>query len=162
MLADNVVIFDARPYHRAHQEPFVDIMKAVEALRVDQKLLVINTFDPKPLERVMEIRGFRHEAKQVGPDHWEVLFERDPVYRMGDPQVLDYRGSDPASVSGELLKVLANLAGHDMVILLFDRNPEVLCERVKKRGYQCETYRHPNGEYRVRAALKTDEGSSEH
>jgi len=67
-------VLDARPFQERHQEPFADIMQAVEALLPGQGLLLINTFDPRPLEAVMSARGFGFETRELGPDQWEVLF----------------------------------------------------------------------------------------
>ncbi|MFB6304900.1 MAG: DUF2249 domain-containing protein [Haloferacaceae archaeon] len=57
-------------------EPFDDIMTALDALGEDERLLLINSFEPEPLYGVVESRGFRYETRQVGPDEWHVEIER--------------------------------------------------------------------------------------
>ena len=56
-------------------EPFGDIMAALDTLGEDERLLLINGFEPKPLYDVLERRGFTYDATAVEPDQWEVRIE---------------------------------------------------------------------------------------
>ncbi|WP_254544925.1 DUF2249 domain-containing protein [Halomarina pelagica] len=53
-------------------EPFGDIMAALEGLDDDETLVLINSFEPKPLYNVLEQRGFTHETTQRADDEWHV------------------------------------------------------------------------------------------
>lgn len=53
-------------------EPFGDIMAALEGLDDDETLVLINSFEPKPLYNVLEQRGFAHETTQRADDEWHV------------------------------------------------------------------------------------------
>jgi uncharacterized protein (DUF2249 family) len=65
---------DVRRFHERGEEPFSAIMESVESLAPGQAFLLINSFDPVPLLRVMEKRGFDARSTNVGKDEWHVLF----------------------------------------------------------------------------------------
>lgn len=67
--------FDVRPILRSGGEPFQAIMEAVNALRPGQALRLLAPFRPQPLFKVMEGRGFSHEAQEIQGGDWEVLFK---------------------------------------------------------------------------------------
>ena len=69
-----LVELDLRPMLRAGGEPFEKIMQTVAALGPDQGLRLFATFKPTPLLRVLESKGFVHEAKELEGGEWEVLF----------------------------------------------------------------------------------------
>lgn len=68
------VLLDVRPFHERGEEPFEAIMDAVYSLAPGQPFLLINTFEPKPLIRVMDKRGFDASSDQKSADEWHVLF----------------------------------------------------------------------------------------
>jgi len=70
------IVLDVRPFHERGEEPFDAIMAAVAGLPPDRSLLLINSFEPVPLFRVMESRGFEHACTQVGPEEYHVRFTR--------------------------------------------------------------------------------------
>lgn len=72
----NAVRLDVRPFHERGEEPFSAIMGAVEALAPDQEFLLVNSFEPVPLYRVMEKRGYAHQTTEVSPEEWHILFRR--------------------------------------------------------------------------------------
>jgi uncharacterized protein (DUF2249 family) len=53
-------------------EPFGEIMAALDALGADERLLLVNSFEPQPLYGVLEDRGFDHETERVADDEWHV------------------------------------------------------------------------------------------
>ena len=55
-------------------EPFDDIVAALETLDGGDRLRLIAPFEPVPLYKVLESRGFAHESEQQG-DVWHVLIE---------------------------------------------------------------------------------------
>ncbi len=72
--APEPVLLDVRPYQRRHEEPYDAIMAAVDGLAPGQSLLLVNTFEPTPLFRVMEKRGFSHACKCVAPEEYHIVF----------------------------------------------------------------------------------------
>ena len=73
MPADSVVL-DVRPFHERGEEPFDAIMQTVANLRPGQALLLVNSFEPKPLIRVLGARGFECRCNEVIPGEWHALF----------------------------------------------------------------------------------------
>ncbi len=65
---------DVRPFHERGEEPFEAIMEAVYSLAPGQPFLLVNSFEPKPLIRVLDKRGFDASCDQKSPDEWHVLF----------------------------------------------------------------------------------------
>lgn len=60
----------------ADGEPFGHIDDALSALGDDERLLLVNGFEPVPLYDVLDRRGFDRETEQVGPAEWHVTIER--------------------------------------------------------------------------------------
>ncbi|HET7325266.1 MAG TPA: DUF2249 domain-containing protein [Halococcus sp.] len=53
-------------------EPFSEIMAALDDLDDDDRLILINSFEPEPLYNVLEQRGFRYDTAHVTDDEWRV------------------------------------------------------------------------------------------
>lgn len=68
------IILDVCPDIEARQEPFDKIMAAVEALEPNQELIIINSFEPRPLYSVLGKRGFEHRTEQREDGSWHVTF----------------------------------------------------------------------------------------
>jgi len=56
-------------------EPFGDIVTALGSLGDDERMLLVNSFEPVPLYDVLDERGFAHETSQIGDDEWHVEIE---------------------------------------------------------------------------------------
>lgn len=56
-------------------EPFGDIMAELNDLGTDETLLLVNSFEPKPLYEVLEQRGFTYEAENPESDLWHIRVE---------------------------------------------------------------------------------------
>lgn len=145
----DTVTFDARPFQHRHEEPFPHIMAVVEHLRPGQDLLLINTFDPRPIEAVLSARGFRYEVREVEPEHWEVRFIQDDERDPGEPSLLDNRGVTPAQASVRTLQTLRRMESEQPLVVLFDQDPEGFCAELRRRGYEAIIERHPDRDYRV-------------
>jgi len=55
--------------------PFGAITSALADLDEDERLLLINSFEPEPLYDVLEQRGCRYETEQVSAEEWHVVVE---------------------------------------------------------------------------------------
>lgn len=53
-------------------EPFGEIMDALDSLSADGTLVLINSFEPKPLYSVLEGQGYTYETTRAGEDEWRV------------------------------------------------------------------------------------------
>jgi uncharacterized protein (DUF2249 family) len=75
--SSRIVTVDVREDIRQGREPFEKIMAAVDRLQPDETLLLINSFEPRPLYRVMVRNGFTHWAEQTADGDWKIYFRRD-------------------------------------------------------------------------------------
>lgn len=73
---NNIVELDVREQLRNKQEPFQLIMGAVSTLKEDDIFVLHATFNPTPLLKVMESKGYENEVKQIEEDHFIVTFTR--------------------------------------------------------------------------------------
>ncbi len=142
-------VFDARPYQLRHEEPFAHIMRAVQALEPGQPLRLINTFEPRPLEAVMSARGYDCAVREVGPQHWEVLFTPRPGRDAEQPPVLDNRAVPVAEAGLRTLQTLHRVPESQGLVALFDHDPTTLCAELAHRGYACTVTQAAPGEWRV-------------
>jgi len=56
-------------------EPFGDIMSALGDLSEGETLTLVNSFEPVPLYKVLDRKGYTHETTQVEDDLWRVEIE---------------------------------------------------------------------------------------
>ncbi|HZY30253.1 MAG TPA: DUF2249 domain-containing protein [Candidatus Methylomirabilis sp.] len=75
--SSKIVTVDVREDIRQGREPFEKIMAAVDQLQPDEALLLINSFEPRPLYRVMAQSGFTHCTEQTAAGDWKVYFRRE-------------------------------------------------------------------------------------
>ena len=98
------VALDVRPMLAGGEEPFHAVMTAAATVPVGQTLRLRVGFEPLPLYDVLSRQGFTHQARQLGPDDWEILFRRE-------------RGSARQAASSDLTPVVpppaALLAGSE-------------------------------------------------
>jgi uncharacterized protein (DUF2249 family) len=73
---DKIVTVDVREDIRQGREPFDRIMAAVSQLEPGDTLLLINSFEPLPLYRVMVQNGFTHWAERTADGAWKIYFRR--------------------------------------------------------------------------------------
>jgi uncharacterized protein (DUF2249 family) len=71
-----IVTVDVREDIRQGREPFDRIMAAVSQLEPGDTLLLINSFEPLPLYRVMVQNGFTHWAERTADGAWKIYFRR--------------------------------------------------------------------------------------
>lgn len=71
------LVLDVREDIRRGIEPFPKIMAAVQRLAPGQALVLINSFEPRPLQQVLGAMGFRHETEELPDGHWRVTFVRE-------------------------------------------------------------------------------------
>lgn len=77
MSGNKTLTLDIRPLLAQGQEPFAQIMNAVESLEAPGDQLVLTApFEPAPLYRVMERQGFDHETEPLPDGGFQVRFTR--------------------------------------------------------------------------------------
>lgn len=56
-------------------EPFGPIMDELDALQPGEWLLLISSFEPKPLYDVLEQQGFETDTVRVDEEEWHITIE---------------------------------------------------------------------------------------
>ncbi|MCF3641716.1 DUF2249 domain-containing protein [Rhizobium sp. TRM95111] len=143
-------VLDVRPILQNGGEPFQEIMQAVRDLAPGQGLKLVAPFRPQPLFRVMEGRGFDHEACEIASGHWEVLFtpqkeiarvetsaDADTPEAWPDPSLhLDLCDLDPPEPMIRILAATEKIEEGDVLFALLSREPVFLFPELAKRGHQ--------------------------
>lgn len=154
--------FDARPVLNRGEEPFQAIMQAARAVPAGQALVVHAPFEPLPLYDVFARRGFAAWGKQVGLDHWQVLFlnqgppasaapERTPAPSSTTPLAdldwdaptatvtIDVSELVPPEPMVKILEALAELPPGGTLLVHHVRRPVHLYPRLDDLGCRYET-----------------------
>lgn len=141
---------DVRPILRSGGEPFQAIMEAVNGLKPGQALRLFAPFRPQPLFKVMEGRGFGHEAQEIEGGDWEVLFTPKrtgaPVEVSADAdnpdtwpepvEHLDLTEFDPPEPMVRILAAAERLQPGEVLFALLSREPIFLFPELARRGHQ--------------------------
>ena len=69
-----MAFLDVRPDIAAGREPFILIMDAVKRLGSGEELELFAPFEPMPLYRVMEARGFEWTTQRTDDGCWRITF----------------------------------------------------------------------------------------
>ena len=161
--AGSEIVLDVREELSNGGEPFSRIMAAVAALRDDEVLHLRAPFEPVPLFRVMEKRGFGHSVERHSDDDWSVRFFRQdapaapaplaadvkdasPVTSpaltgaVPDPAEraevwLDVRGLEPPEPMVRTLEALELLAPDSVLVQVNVRVPQLLLPILRERGF---------------------------
>lgn len=143
-------VLDVRPTLKNGGEPFQEIMRAVQELLPGQGLKLVAPFRPQPLFRVMEGRGFDHEAREIESGHWEVLFtprtgvpaveisaDADRPDTWPDPSIhLDLEDLDPPEPMVRILAAVEEMEEGEVLFAVLSREPLFLFPELTKRGHQ--------------------------
>lgn len=153
---------DVRPVLAKGGDPFHLIMKVVQALEPNEALHLIVGFSPAPLFSIM--RGLGHAAyseERDGAHH--VWFYKDgalppePIpgeqrVALKEPVEMDVRGLEPPAPMVAILEKLAELGPGAQLLVHHHREPVLLYEKLKLRGYAARTTRRGEGDYLVHVA----------
>jgi uncharacterized protein (DUF2249 family) len=142
------VHLDVREDIQRGREPFARIMTAVNALAVDQALVLRVPFEPIPLYGVLGKRGFAHWTECRAPDDWSVEFYRDRApgreeaaagAPARDRTVLDVRGLEPPQPMVRVLEEIDRLGPGTELEVHHERRPMFLYPQLDERGLIHET-----------------------
>lgn len=153
---------DVRPVLAKGGDPFHLIMKTVQTLERNEALHLIVGFEPAPLYSIMKTLGrVGHTEQHDGAYH--VWFYCDPNVPAEAPQgaarvplqpevELDVRGLEPPAPMVAILEKLASLGPGARLLVHHHREPVLLYEKLKLRGYGARTERRGDGDYLVHIA----------
>lgn len=98
---DRLVSFDVRELIARGDDPLRSIQDKVKSLSLGQVLLIINSFEPVPLIKLLERQGFKAYVKQVDGDTYETYF-----YKEGESGSRISENDAPISTSGDWEEML--------------------------------------------------------
>lgn len=161
---------DVRPVLEKGGDPFSVIMKTVKALEPTEALHLLVNFEPRPLYAVLRSGfGREHLLEQVGElfHVWFYLPAGDaaacaPEASSPDaagarppllpPVELDVRGMEPPGPMMAILEKLVELGPGAQLLVAHHREPVLLYDKLKLRGYAAQTTRRGEGDYLVHIA----------
>lgn len=153
-------LLDVRPVLDKGGDPFRLIMKTVAELDGSEALHLVVGFEPKPLYEVLRAQGLA-SITECKEGVWNVFFYRDGVAPVAPsdervpllpPVELDVRGLEPPGPMVTILEKLAELGPGARLEVRHHREPVLLYDKLKLRGYAARTEKLADGEYLVRIA----------
>ncbi|WP_373045361.1 DUF2249 domain-containing protein [Vulgatibacter sp.] len=152
---------DVRPILAKGGDPFRLILSTVSNLAGSEALHLLVGFEPRPLYAVLRAQGLAAHTEAEG-DLFHVWFYRDgaaaPAATQEDrgplqePFTMDVRGMEPPAPMVAILEKLAELGAGARLEVLHHREPVLLYDKLKLRGYAARTEKVAEGEYIVRIA----------
>lgn len=74
---ENKVELDVRDILERGDDPFQEIMQAVEMLQEGDKFVLHANFKPAPLLNVMKGKGYGHTIEQLTEKHFQITFTKE-------------------------------------------------------------------------------------
>jgi uncharacterized protein (DUF2249 family) len=161
-----VKTLDVRPIISSGKDPFEDIMREVDSLAENEVLLIVNSFEPVPLYRVMQGRGFAHFTEQEAGTYRVYFFqERKPEQELPPKEAkkkpestastksvkeLDVRELEPPEPMVRILEALSKLPENTILLVRHHREPLLLYEKLKQRSFQWEIQKLDENDYRLK------------
>ena len=161
---------DVRPVLEKGGDPFALIMKTVRELAPSEALHLIVNFEPRPLYAVLRSSFGREYVMERVDDLFHVWFylpasgpaagEPEPA-AAGEagarppllaPVELDVRGMEPPGPMMAILEKLVELGPGAQLLVAHHREPVLLYDKLKLRGYAAHTTRRAEGDYLVHVA----------
>ncbi len=155
-------VLDVRPVLEKGGDPFTLILRTAQKLADDEALHLVVGFEPAPLYEVMKTFGreahTEHEGEVVHvwfftpPGHkpeQAIAAERAPLK---EPVELDVRGLEPPGPLMAILEKLVELGPGAQLLVRHHREPVLLYEKLRLRGYDARAEKLSDGEYRIRVA----------
>ena len=81
---DNIVVLDVRPTLDSGEDPFNIIMKTVKTLKDGETLKIVNTFEPIPLIRKLESKGYESWTERTEEGVVHTYFKFNPEKYVDD------------------------------------------------------------------------------
>jgi uncharacterized protein (DUF2249 family) len=160
-------VLDVRPIIDAGKEPFGDIMAAADSLQPDEVLHLINSFEPVPLYGVMAKKGFAHVTEKRDDVFHIYFYRREEGEEEGEPTPvivsatscppvttetveLDVRQLAPPEPLMRILEALNTLPEKGLLLVHHHREPMLLYDKLRERGFGWQVERRGENEYIVR------------
>lgn len=160
---DHAVDLDVRPILGKGGDPFHVIVATAGRLGTREALHLIVGFEPTPLYAVMRSFGRVAYTERDG-DVVHVWFYPDPAAPpppsaeelarapLQAPVAMDVRGLEPPRPIVAILEKLAELGPGAQLLVRHHRDPVLLYDKLRLRGYDARAERRAEGDYLVRIA----------
>lgn len=154
---------DVRPVLKAGGDPFGLIMKTVQGLAASEALRLLVNFEPAPLYAALASLGRAAHTERQG-DLYVVWFYsangaaaqarevKDEVAPLQAPVELDVRGLEPPQPMIAILQKLVDLGPGAQLRVRHHREPVMLYDKLKLRGYGATCTPQPEGDFLVHIA----------
>lgn len=153
---------DVRPVLEKGGDPFRLIMETSKSLADGEALHLIVGFEPRPLYAVMATMGRTHHVEEHD-GMFHVWFYRDgaavaeaPVAAkrvpLKAPVELDVRGLEPPQPMVKVLETLTDLGDGAQLMVRHHREPVLLYEKLRLRGYDARATKKAEGDWLVHIA----------
>ncbi len=150
---------DVRPVLEKGGDPFSLIMKTTQTLGATEALHLVVGFEPTPLYVIMRSAG-RLALTEEHAGVFHVWFYKDPNAPVEDataaarvplqpPIDLDVRGMEPPAPMVTILEKLAALGAGAQLRVRHHREPVLLYDKLKLRGYAARVDRRVEGDYLI-------------
>lgn len=104
LLPEQILVLDVRPVLESGRDPLNLILESIKALRDNQVLKILNSFEPTPLMRLLQKQGFESYADELSPGLVETYFYRNAGAQKWQAPQID-------SASGDWDKIHARFEG---------------------------------------------------
>jgi len=93
-----LLTLDVRPQIEQGNDPLQEILQTLERLTPDGLLLLTTPFRPGPLISLLEDRGYRLHAIELGPSHWQIEITKPVAPKLPDMNQLSLDQAPPLEI----------------------------------------------------------------
>ena len=167
---------DVRPIINAGKDPLKDILDKVRTIKLDEVLVIINSFEPVPLYSLLGAKGFRYFTEKID-DAYKVYFYKKDGAVEGAEELPDNREKLPGNITKQIefentieidvhdlqppepmMKILENLQRIDersVMIVHHHREPHLLYPILDERGYKAVCNKIGEDSFKILITKKT-------
>ncbi|MDO6391002.1 DUF2249 domain-containing protein [Pontibacter sp. BT731] len=153
---ENIIVLDVRDTIAKGDDPFLQIMDAVNKLSTEQVLCIVNTFEPIPLIAIVRPKGFAYYTETLGPNLVKTYFKKQSVGEKveaisaaseenfddllarysGKLQQIDVRQMEMPQPMVSILSALETLPEGEALYVHHRKVPQFLLPQLTERGFK--------------------------
>lgn len=160
-----VSYLDVRVLLAQGDAPLGAVLRAAADVPEGGTLVIDAPFDPAPLRRVLNDKGFSDHATNLAPGHWRIVFRRgggDPqpaepaapgtarIWQEPDGLHVDVRGLEPPQPMLEILGLIESGRAGETLMVHHEREPVYLYPELQERGWDYSVLQGAADEVRLR------------
>ena len=152
---------DVREEIKKGEDPFQKIMGAINLLKNDEALELINSFEPSPLYSVLKNKGFEHITNHIDGG-FEIIFYKTGNYNNANNEIIDkdwknennfndddlkklahckeieidVRELEPPQPLLKIFEIIENMDSDNALSIIHERKPIHLYPRLKDAGFK--------------------------